>query len=427
VTVTRPGFGILAIVHEHKQSALARVVTYTSLTASRVDFPSYTPVGQFMTLVFGQGSTIGGAIPESVKVIERKTAESMTQALDAASDFYAVATPSKVNADIEAGAAWALANNRLFGYSSPDTTAITATTTDPFAVIQALSNSRAAGWYSEDAGGEFAIDSITVVGTVATADLTTHGSVPVKVGDKVWVWDSAVTALNAQWTVATVGANDFTFTVPTGTASDATASEGFFDGNWLEAAIFGKMLPQDAGAKTWDIQNLAGVTVDGAAGTNSTKLTGTGQTNLGGKNGNWFADLAGVNVTSGLKTGGGGGKTASGRYIDIQRGSDWLKINLQLDLAQLMIQEGGELGYDAVGFQKVETAIALRLDDGLEKKFLTPFTSGTFAGQDYNIAMPDLADVPAADKTNRLLSGILINANIRGKIHNIEATLTLST
>jgi len=417
-TVTRPGFGVLAIVHEHQQSSLERVQTYNDLPSLIADFPSYTPVGAFASIVYSQAF-----VPESVKVIERETGETMTQALDAAllvdPDFYAVATPSKVQADIEAGAAWALANQRLFGYSTSDPDSVGTATTDPFSTIQALSNNRAAGWYTADAGGEFTINSITVAGTTATADLTTFASVPMEVGDTVGIWSSAVPALNNVWEVDTIGALEFTFTVPSGTTSDVATSDAWFDYNLLEAAIFGKMLPQDAGAKTWDIQLLSAVTPD--------SMTGTEQVNLGGKSGNWFTTVAGLNVTGGLKSGGGGGKTASGRYIDIQRGADWLSTNIQLDLFALMVNEGGDLGYDAVGLQKVETTIATRLNDGLDKGFLTPFVSGEFAGQNYNILMPTLADIPQADKTARLLAGIEVNALIRGKIHNMEASLTLST
>lgn len=424
-SVTRVGFGIAAIVHKIQQSSLPRVSTYTSLTASRVDHPAYSPVGVFMTLLFGQGDVIAGAIPEKVKVINQGDAESLTTALDAAlqvdSDFYGVLTPDKTPAVMQEGAAWALANTKFFGYSSPESDAITTATTDTFSVIQALSNNRAIGWYSAKAGGEFTIDTITVASTTATADLTGFGSVPVEVGDTFGIWTSAVSALNAIWTVDTVGASDFTFTVPAGTASDVAASDAWFDYNLIEAAAFGKMLPQDAGARTWDLQQLAGVTVDDV-------LTDTAQANLGAKNANWFSDIAGINVTSGLASSGGGGKMAGGRYADIQRGSDWLRVNLQLDYAELMIGSGGDLGFDVDGLQKVETKTNTRLDVGLDNKFLTPFTSGTFSGQNYNVSMPLLSDLDGTtDKANRLLSGIEIAANIRGKVHSVAADITLST
>lgn len=429
--LTRAGFGILAVVHEHQQSGLERVQTYSSLSGSRADFPAYTPVGKWATFHFGQQSAIGGAVPEKLKVIEREDGESMTEALDAAilvdADFYAVGTPSKVPADIQAGAAWALANNRFFGYSTSESDAITSADTDSFSVIQALSNNRALGLYTADAGGEFVIDSVTVASTTATADLTTFDSVPMKVGDKVGIWTSAVPELNAVWTVETIGTLEFTFTVPSGTSSDASESDAWFNYNLLEAALFGKMLPQDAGARTWDIQNLVGVTVDGAAGTTSIKLTATAQGFLGGKNANWFANMGGINVTSGLKSNGFGGKMAAGRYADVQRGADWLQSNLQIDLATLLINESGELGFDADDFQKVQTTIETRLNIGIDNKFLTLFTSGTLAGQPFEVIMPALGTIPPEDKTARLLAGITAAANIRGKIQGMEADINLST
>lgn len=423
-SVTRVGFGIGAIAHKIQQSGLPRISVYTSLSASRIDHPAYSPVGVFMTLLFGQGDVIAGAIPEKVKVVNQGDAETLTVALDAAlqvdPDFYGVLTPDKTPAVIQEGAAWAFANKKFFGYSSAEVDAITIATTDSFSVIKALTNQRAIGWYTEKAGGEFTIDSITVASTTATVDLTGFGSVPVEVGDTFGIWTSAVSALNGIWTVDTIGALEFTFTVPSGTASDATASDAWFDYNLIEAAAFGKMLPHDAGARTWDIQQLAGVIVD--------NLTGTAQANLGAKNANWFSDLAGFNVTGGLVSSGGGGKMAGGRYADHQRGSDWLRVNLQLDYAELMIGSGGDLGFDIDGLQKIETKTNTRLDIGLENKFLTPFTSGPFSGENYNVDMPLLADLDGTeDKANRLFSGTKIAANIRGKLHSMAADITLST
>jgi len=429
ITVTRPGFGILAIVHEHGVTAAGRVATYSGLSALQAVFPVRTPVGQFANIFFSQAYT-----PESVKVIKRETGETVTAALTAAAlvdgDWYAIGVPGDVSADHQSAASYALANKKLYIFSSQEAEAITSASTDIFSVLQAASNNRAGGWFSKTAGLEFEIDSLTVAGTTCTADVTTFvaafGSNPFTIGDTVAPWDSATTALNSTWTLLTVGANDFTFTVPSGTATDATATQAWVNFNLLDAAILGKQLPRDAGKATWDVQTLAGVIVDGRGLSTATVLTDTEKGFLGTKNANWYATIGGVNATSGPKPG-GGGKLASGRYIDVQRGSDWLETNLALDLVQLILNEGGELGYDAVGFQKVQSTINSRLDDGIDKGFLTPFVSGVYAGQNYNVSMPNLGSIPSANKTARLLEGIEINALIRGKIHNLEATLTLST
>lgn len=418
-TATREGFGTLAIVHTHQQS-LSIIETYSSLDDLIAVFPAYTPVGKYATQFFSQAFTA-----EQIKVIEQTTTvtQALTDAAAADNDWYAIGLPSKDQSEQEETAAYALANGKLAVNTYGDSDAITTATTDLGSVLQALSNNRAATWYSADAGLEFQTDTITVASTTATADITTfvtaYGSNPIQVGDTVGIWTSAVSALNATWTVVTVGANDFTFTVPAGTSSDVAAADAWQSLNQIDAAISGKMLPLDAGSRTWDLQTISGVTPD--------ILTGTAQTNLGAKNINWFTTVAGINATGGAKIGGGGGKLASGRYIDIQRGADWLESNLQVDLFELMVNEQGNLGYDAIGFQKIESKIAIRLNDGLDKGFLTPFTSGQFSGENWVIQMPNLADIPSADKTNRLLDGITIYANIRGKIHNMEATINLST
>lgn len=412
-TVTRPGFGIAAIVHEHGGGS--RIDTYSSLTALLVDHPATTPVGMMATAFFSQTYKA-----ESVKVIEREDGETMTQALDAAmlvdSDFYGVLTPSRLSADLQAGAAWCLANSRLFIYASQDDDCLTSASTDPFSIIQALSNNRAIGYYSATAGAEIDITGIVVSGTTATFATTDT----VEAGDVVHVWDSAVSALNAAHTVLTVSAGtNFTATVASGTTTDASASKGYVNGNFVDAAIAGKAMPLDAGSRSWDVRIVAGVTAD--------TLTDTQMGYLGGKNGNWVTNLAGNVSTAGLKSGGGGGKTASGRYADLQRGSDWLQVNTQLDLAQLMLNSDGNLGYDAIGLMKVESTIASRMDQGINNEFLTTFTTGEYAGLKYKVVMPTLADIPSADKIARLLDDVEIYGCVRGKIHNLVAAITLST
>jgi hypothetical protein len=418
-SATRAGFGIMAIVHEHELGT-SRVLTYNDLDGLKADFPSYTPVGRYGEIFFSQAFKA-----QTIKVIEVESGDTYTQALDAAAlfdnDWYAIGTPSHDQANQELTAAYALANKKIALNVIDDIVAIDTGTTDLGSVLQALTNNRAATYYSGLAGEELTISDISVVGTVATVTHTA-ASIALLTGQKVGVWGSVLnTDLNSSWTISAVNSTvEFEFTVPTGTdTTSATDANGWAKMNLVDSAISGKMLPQDAGSRTWDLQQLSAVTAD--------NLSATAQTNLGGKNINWFTNVAGLNVTGGLKAGGGGGKLASGRYIDIQRGADWLESNLQIDLFELMVREGGDLGYDALGFQKIESVISIRLNDGLDKGFLTPFVSGQYSGNNWVIVMPKLASIPQADKTARLLQGIEIFANIRGKIHNMEAAITLST
>lgn len=429
-TITRVGFGILAIVHKHQQTLLSRVQTYLSYNASLVDFPIYTPVGQAFKYIYGQGSVQGGASPEKVKVIKQESGETVAQALAAAilvdPDFYGVMTCARENADHEGAAAWAVTAEKLFGFTNDDVTAIAETVTDPFAVIKATSNNRAFGMYTADAGKEFQTTAIGISGTTATASVADADTF-INVGDTVGIWTSAVPALNSTWEVLTVTATDFTFTVPSGTTPDVAAADCWVRMNMIEASLFGKMLPQDAGAKTWDIQELALSTVDGSAGTTSAKLTDTGRVNLSDKNANWFATLANFNITSGLKSNGGGGKTLGGRYIDVTRGADWLATNLKLDLAELLVREAGSLGFDSISLQKVQTVCEARCQTGIDNKFLTPFVSGEFSGLPYFVSVPTPSEITSTDRSTRTLTNVVVYAFIRGKIHAIEIALNLST
>lgn len=415
-TATRAGFGILAIVHEHGKGT-DRVLTYNGFEGLKADFPVYTPVGRFAEIFFSQTLQV-----KTVKVIEIKTAESHTAALGAAAaidnDWYMIGCPSANQGDQENCAEYALTSNKIAVNCIDDADAITSADTDLGSVLQGLGNNRAATWYSRNRGQELAISDITVASTIATVTHTA-ASADLAVGDKIGIWDSVIPALNARWKIGVVNSStEFEITVPAGTSSDATSTQGWAKFNLIDAGISGKMLPYNAGSRTWDLQLLAGVTTD--------NLSPTEQGYLGGKNINWFSSIAGLNVTGGLESNGGGGKLASGRYLDIQRGADWLESNLQIDLFELMVRSGGNLGYDALGFQSVESVIGMRLHDGLDKGFLTPFVSGPYAGQDWIIQMPNLADIPSADKINRLLQGTRVYANIRGKIHNLAAAITLS-
>jgi len=417
VSLTRPGFGVLAIFHRHGLGG-ERVQTFLDLEGVKEVFPAYHPVGKFAEAFFSQEYT-----PEKVKVVEILTGETAGEAADAAlvvdSDFYALGLPGDDATDQAALASWAAANKRLLIYATQDEDAPTSATTDIGYALKLAGNNRAAGYFTKTAGFEFSIDTITVVGTVATATHTSAGDLGINDGDTFGIWSAPVGDLLGVYTVTNAGATSFDFTVPVGTSSAASTSKAWLNFNRVDAAIAGRKLPANAGSETWDMARLSGVTVD--------SLTGTEQTFLGSKNYNWFTSVAGANVTGGLKANGGGGKAHGGRYIDVQRGADWLETNLQLDIFQLMVNEGGQLGYDAIGFQKVETTINIRLDDGLDKGFLTPFVSGPYSGKKYVVIMPSLASIPQADKTKRLLQGIKIHVNIRGKIHNVAASITLST
>lgn len=418
---TRQGFGILAIVHEHEVAG-NKIRTFTGLTALNEVFPSYTPVGRFAELYFGQQFK-----STQIKVIKKETSDSVSETLSAAilidPDFYAVGLPGDVKANQESLASWVNSNKRVGFITVGDSVAPTSGTTDIGYTLSNQKNNRTAGWFTETAGFEMSIDTISVTDTTATANFS--GGETVNVGDKVGIWTSDSSDLLGTYTVLTTTATTFTFTVPVGTNPATASSKAWISFNLIDAAISGKMMPQDAGSATWDFQPVAGINPD---------AFGSEQSFLVEKNYNWCSKIGGTTRTSGgTASSGGGGKMFGGRYIDIQRGADWLESNLRFDILDLMDREGGKLGYNAVGFSKIEAVISARLDIGITNNFLTTFASGEtetgidLTGLRYYVQMPNLADIPQNDKTNRLLQGIKIYANINGKIQSVAALVTLST
>ena len=84
--------------------------------------------------------------------------------------------------------------------------------------------------------------------------------------------------------------------------------------HYPEAAWLGRCLPEDPGSITWKFKTLAGITVD--------DLSFTAVTNLRAKNANFYEQVAGVNIVSSEAV------MASGEYIDIIRGTDWLQARI---------------------------------------------------------------------------------------------------
>ena len=83
--------------------------------------------------------------------------------------------------------------------------------------------------------------------------------------------------------------------------------------DYPDAAWMGEGFPYDPGTSTWAYKTLKGVTPDNIAGK---------ETPLQNKNCNYYSEVGGVNITQ-------EGKVASGEWIDIIIGTDWLEARLR--------------------------------------------------------------------------------------------------
>jgi hypothetical protein len=96
-----------------------------------------------------------------------------------------------------------------------------------------------------------------------------------------------------------------------------------------EAAWVGGQLPQTPGSNAWAYKTLAGATPDTLTANQLATLYGTPIAGVPGKNVNAYAVVAGTPVTF-------PGVMASGQYIDITIGLDWLQANIQTAIYALL-------------------------------------------------------------------------------------------
>lgn len=170
---------------------------------------------------------------------------------------------------------------------------------------------------------------------------------------------------------------------------------------FLDAALAGRMLPTQPGSETWMFKNLSGP--------DATTFTTTQLTNLRAKNCGYYYSLGGQSISA-------QGKVASGSYIDIIRGRDWLQARIQEGLANLLINTD-KIPMTDEGIAQVEGILRQKLDDAVRVGLIA---------SDYIVTVPLAADIDSANKANRILPDITFTATLQGAVHKVEVNGILS-
>ena len=163
-----------------------------------------------------------------------------------------------------------------------------------------------------------------------------------------------------------------------------------------EFAWFGKMLPTDPGSATWMFKTLTGIV--------ATVLTSAERTYALAKNCNIYHTVGGVDMTE-------EGKVASGEYIDIIRGIDWLKARMMEKIFGHLVNLP-KVPFTDAGIAAVEADVRAILDLGIAKGLiaLTPA---------YTVTVPLATDVSSANKIARNLPDVKWYASLAGAIHKV--------
>lgn len=172
--------------------------------------------------------------------------------------------------------------------------------------------------------------------------------------------------------------------------------------DYPDAAWMGEGFPYDPGTSTWAYKTLRGVTSD--------KLTGNQETALKNKNCNYYMVVGGVAITQ-------EGKVASGEWIDIIIGTDWIEARLRESVYSALVNNR-KLPYDDSGITVVEGLVKGVLKDAAAK--------GILQEDSIQVTVPKYADIPQADKIARHLPDVKFTALYQGAIHRVTINGTIS-
>jgi hypothetical protein len=165
---------------------------------------------------------------------------------------------------------------------------------------------------------------------------------------------------------------------------------------YAESAWMGDRLPSAPGSSTWMFKTLSGISVD--------SLTTTESTNIRNKNGNTYETIGGVNITR-------EGKMASGEYIDVIRGVDWLESRMEERVYGRLVNLA-KIPYTNAGIAIIEAEIRAQLQEAI--------AAGVLDGDaGFTVTVPRVSEVSANDRANRILPDITFEARLAGAVHAV--------
>lgn len=171
--------------------------------------------------------------------------------------------------------------------------------------------------------------------------------------------------------------------------------------DYPDAAWMGEGFPYDPGSSTWAYKTLKGITPDNVAGK---------ETTLQNKNCNYYSEVGGVNITQ-------EGKVASGEWIDIIIGTDWIEARLRESVYSAFVNNR-KIPYDDTGIAVIEGLVKGVLNEAASK--------GILQADSIVVTVPRFADIPQADKIDRKLPDVKFTALYQGAIHRTTINGTIS-
>ena len=176
-------------------------------------------------------------------------------------------------------------------------------------------------------------------------------------------------------------------------------------GAYGAATWMGNRFPSDPGSSTWAFKPLSGVTVDVLETAFSSAILA--------KKGNTYETIAGLAVTQ-------DGTMASGEFIDVIRGRDWLTQRMRERIFGLLAN-ADKVPFTNGGIQQVVTQVEAQLSEGVNATYLSPDPiSGIPGDPAFIVTAPLASEVSSVNKIARLLPDVAFTAGLAGAIHAIQ-------
>lgn len=166
------------------------------------------------------------------------------------------------------------------------------------------------------------------------------------------------------------------------------------DTQYPEFAWLGRMLPTLPGSATWKFKTLTGITFD--------KLSATSLAALTAKKANWYNRVGGVNITE-------EGWMASGEFIDVIRGVDWIHARMQEAIFSRLVNLA-KIPYTNAG-----VGIIVNEMEGVLRRAVN---QGILSGERApTVTAPLVEDIAFNDRAARLLPDVTFLGFLAGAIH----------
>jgi hypothetical protein len=159
---------------------------------------------------------------------------------------------------------------------------------------------------------------------------------------------------------------------------------------------------KNPGSITWNFKAVAGATAQPATGTNITYLKA--------KNASIVRSLGGLTLTF-------GSKLASGRYIDVQHGMDWLQARME-ERMYFLLARSDKIPYTDAGLAAIEGEVRAQMQEAIRNQFIAD-------DDNVEVFITPVAQQSSVDRASRIVRGIRFRGRLAGAVEEmyIEGTV----